>query len=226
MKALYKVVSAVLPLLLFPVLLFTPFLKIIVSVGSSTDTVVNGTYSVKQLYDLVMPLKDSIQKTGWSFASIPDSVKDAIGAPAVLFVLFLALAIVMALLLFVFGLFTKKKKLCLLFAALGLAFTVGMNISFDALAKPLVSGVVSVTDLFGKDFISVITGLVGGGSVDLGSVLGSGTGLLSIFSSLLGGGSTLINIRLLSLSVTYILMLLIYIVLTVWNIAHLLIEWK
>lgn len=216
MKILYKLVTALLALAIFPILIFAPFFKLIVTssmlaiFGSSgSEVLINDSYSLKKIYELLLPLKDKVADL--SFSSLPEAVKDAIGVPALLFVIFLALALVCAIITLIFAVFTKKRPMVIVFAGLGAAGTLGMNIAFSNLAKPLVNGSLTIVDLLGEDIFSSIASEF--------SIVGS------IVSSLFDP-SKLIDIRLLNLSGAYVLMLLAFVAIIIWTISNILIEWE
>ena len=217
MKILYKLSTAILALAIFPAVIFLPFFKLVVTSSvlslfssSSGETLINDTYSLKNLYDLWQPYKGNME--GISINSIPESIRSALGLPATFFIGFFILALLCALVIAFFGLFTKQKKAVVAFSGLGLAFTLGMNISFENLARPLVSGTISVTELLGDNLISALIGQEGI--------------LSSIITALTGSSAnSLIDIRLLNLSATYIVMLLIFVAILVITVSSVLVEW-
>ena len=123
----------------------------------------------------------------------------------------LVLALLCAVLLVFFGLFAKKMRGPVVLAILGAASAYGMNIAFNSLAKPLLKGTVSVTDILGQE---LITGLTGGVSV-LGDIL----------SAFTGGTSQLVNIKLFALGGAYVFMILLFVAVIVWTIFYAFADW-
>ncbi|MBQ9880439.1 MAG: hypothetical protein IJM45_08425 [Clostridia bacterium] len=211
MKAVYKLVTLVLTVAFFPAVVFAPFFKLLVTsnllslfTSSSDDVMINASYSIKDIAGLLEPYSEQLKS--FSFTDIPEAIRDAIGLPFALFLGFFILAVLTDVLLLILGVFTRKRRAAFIFALLGVVFTVGMNISFGYVSKPLVNGSISISELLGPTILSGI------GEVQ--------SGLSSLVTSLMGSGSQLIVIKLLNLSTAYILMLLVFIAEAVWTISH------
>ena len=216
MKAFYKIGTVLLALAIFPVLIFAPFVKIIVvsdiaSFFSSTPSVLlDESYSLKDLYDLYIANRDTLSSLNLSADSLPETVVEAVRVPGIVFLVLFAVAIVCAVLVIFFGLFSKNKRGARVLSAIGAACSFGMNMSFNNIAKPLVNGSISITDLLGEDLLNQLSG----GLASLGE------SLMSLF-----GSGELVEIRLLSLSSAYLFMLLLFVGVIVWSVVFTLVEW-
>ena len=217
MKILYKLSTAILSLCIFPIVIFLPFFKLVVTSdvlslfsSSSGDVLINDSYSLKNIYELILPYTED-SSVSFSIANIPQSVRDALAIPVTFFLAFFILAILSALVIFIFGLFTKKKKIVGVFSCMGIGFTLGMNIAFENFSKPLVSGTISIVELLGEETFNAI--------------LTKQSALAGILTSLVNT-SSLIDIRLLNLSTCYIVMLLLFVALLVITISSVLVDWK
>lgn len=216
MKAFYKIGTALLALAIFPVLIFAPFVKIIVvsdvaSFFSSTPTVLlDKSYSLLDLYKLYAENKSVLQQADFSFASLPDTLMDAVRVPTIVFLSLFALLLICAVLVIFFGLFSKNRRGAMVLSAIGAASAFGMNMSFNDIAKPLLNGSVSITDLLGEK----LTEQLSGGMSALGDAL------MSLF-----GGGELVEIRLLALSGAYLFALMLFAAVILWSVAFTLMEW-
>ena len=215
MKALYKTVTLILTAAFFPAVIFAPFFKLLVTsnllslfTSSSDDVMINASYSLKDIAGLLEPYSQQLKS--FSFTDIPQGIRDAVGLPFALFLGFFILAVLTDALLLILGVFTRKRRAVFIFALLGVVFTVGMNISFGYVSKPLVNGSISIADLFGPTILN-----------NIGSVQ---SGLSTLITSLMGSGSQLIVIKLLNLSTAYVLMLLVFIITAVWSVSHLIVD--
>ena len=216
MKAFYKIGTALLALAIFPVLIFAPFVKIIVvsdvaSFFSSTPTVLlDKSYSLLDLYKLYTENKSVLQQADFSFASLPDTLMDAVRVPTIVFLSLFALLLICAVLVIFFGQFSKNRRGAMVLSAIGAASAFGMNMSFNDIAKPLLNGSVSITDLLGEK----LTEQLSGGMSALGDAL------MSLF-----GGGELVEIRLLALSGAYLFALMLFAAVILWSVAFTLMEW-
>ena len=203
MKALYKIGVALCALGVFPVVLFSPFFKLIVTTDiasfltKESQIIVDDSYSLRQLYDLYLENKDELAASGFSLSSLPENVVDALKVPAIAFLTLFAVALLCAVLLFFFGIFSKHRRGPVVIAILGAASVFGMNIAFNNFASPLIKGTITVKDILGEKLISKMSGGM--------SVLGEA------IQSIFGNSNQLIDIRLLSLSSAYVFMILLFV---------------
>lgn len=168
MKILYKITNSLVALSIIPVLLFLPLFRFIsvVSVASTNilTSLIGGFvdlnpiiekvtginieklpefYTIQQAYDLFFGEKANDAFLNFDTSVIPENVKAFFIAAFVLFVF----ALVCALLVLIFGLFTKKKILTASFSALGFISTFAANKCFAFIAEQLVSGKISVVNI-------------------------------------------------------------------------------
>lgn len=203
MKALYKISVALCALAIFPVAIFAPFFKLIITtdiasfLSKESQIIVDDSYSLRQLYDLFMQNKETLSSSGFSLASLPENVVNALRVPAIAFLSLFAIAILCAVLLFFVGLISKHRRGPVVISVIGAASVFGMNIAFNSFAKPLVKGTITVKDIFGEELISKISG----GMSKLGEAI----------QSIFGNTSRLIDIRLFSLSAAYVFMILLFV---------------
>ena len=217
MKIAYKIGTALLALAIFPVMIFAPFVKLIVTtdiasfLSSETQVLIDESYSLKSLYELYAANKDMLADSGFSLSSIPENVVHALRIPAIAFLVLFALAILCAVLIVFFGLFAKNKRVPVVLAILGAASCFGMNIAFNNFAKPLINGTITITDILGQEFVSKISG----GMATLGEAL----------MSLFGAGSQLLNVKLFCLGGAYVFMILLFVAVILWAVAYTFMEW-
>lgn len=168
MKILYKITNSLVTLSIIPVLLFLPLFRFIsvVSVASTNilTSLIGGFvdlnpviekvtginieklpefYTIQQAYELFFGEKANGAFVNFDTSVIPENVKTFFIAAFVLFVF----ALVCALLVLIFGLFTKKKMLTASFAALGFIGTFAANKCFTFIADQLVSGKISIVNI-------------------------------------------------------------------------------
>lgn len=125
--------------------------------GNTTD---NGetedAWSVHRFVtDLLPQLKESTTGATEIWKSLAP-IQNALICVAV----FLVLAIMLALVVFFFSVFSKKKVVPMCIALGGVLAMIGVYISFNAAATPLLDGTIALTDLFSSSTIlSLLAGL-------------------------------------------------------------------
>jgi len=223
MKVLYKTVTPILAVLIFPAMLFMPFFRLITA--SDTVNKMLAEYGLGEqitLFDLfhaVSNIKDKAAADGktlnFSMSVLPEEARGYLTA----FIAFAAAAVVCALLIIILSLATKKKIPVFSAAVLGIFSTVMMNFFFDKAAHGFITGEINVIDIYtavtGDESVSTLTGLVGN---ILGAVNSESGALGSILNSFLGDYSG-VDIRILELSSAYIFMLLIFIAAAVFTLV-------
>lgn len=203
MKALYKICVALCALAIFPTVIFAPFFKLIITtdiasfLSKESQILVDDSYSLRQLYDLIVQNKQMMSESGFSLSALPENVVSALKVPAIVFLALFALTLICAVLLFFVGLISKHRRGPVILSVIGAASALGMNIAFDNFAKPLIKGTVTVKEIFGEEFISKISG----GMSTLGEAI----------QSIFGNSNQLIDIRLLSLSAAYVFVILLFV---------------
>ena len=80
----------------------------------------------------------------------------SIKTPLIIFAVLIAVALIMGILIFIFGVFTRKKLLTALFSAIGLACSIAMNPVFEMIAKPFMSGKISLGSLLGISLANIL----------------------------------------------------------------------
>lgn len=203
MKALYKICVALCALAIFPTVIFAPFFKLIITtdiasfLSKESQILVDDSYSLRQLYDLIVQNKQMMSESGFSLSTLPENVVSALKVPAIVFLALFALTLICAVLLFFVGLISKHRRGPVILSVIGAASALGMNIAFDNFAKPLIKGTVTVKEIFGEEFISKISG----GMSTLGEAI----------QSIFGNSNQLIDIRLLSMSAAYVFVILLFV---------------
>ncbi len=179
MKTVHRILTPVLTLLIFPVSIFLPFFRIVITSGfSSGDTKSNlldnfglsEFISLKDLYVNFMSETDNgtmnLFKTIWS--ALKEDKKQAMleSLPdlhwGIIFLVFFAIVLIAALVLVFVSALTKKPSASLVISAIGAISTFAMNASFDAFAKPFVNGGFNLNTLLGttNQLLSTILGNV------------------------------------------------------------------
>ncbi len=214
MKIIYKIVNSAAVLAFIPILLFLPMFRFIMTIGMTSSnqllsifgsmldltSIISGVagidfenlpeyYKLTDVYDLIFAQDSTFASAGFDVSALPDELIKYFTATAVLFVT----ALVLALLVLVIGLFTKKKILPAIFAASGLICTFAANKCFTHVAEQLVSGKMSVIPM-----------------IENMESLSSYANYLSYID---------IDIRIFELSSAYSMMLLVFGALIIINIA-------
>ena len=179
MKTVHRILTPILTLLIFPVSIFLPFFRIVVSSGFSSgdskSNILNNFglsefISLKDLYMNFVSESDNttmnLFKSLWSV--LKDDKKQAMldSLPdmhwGVIFLVFFAIVLLVAIALIIVSAFTKKSAASLILAGIGAISAFAMNASFDAFAKPFVNGGVNLNTLLGttNQLLSTILGNV------------------------------------------------------------------
>ncbi len=223
MKILYKIVTPVLTVLIFPVILFMPFFRLI----TASDTVnqllskygLGEQITLLDLYHAVSNIKAQASADGktlnFSLDVIPQQARGYLAA----FSVFFAIAIICAVLVIILSPILKKKLVISGISLFGVLSSFLMNVFFDKAAHGFISGEIDVIDIYtavtGDSSVSTLTGLVGN---ILGAVSGESSQLGGILNSLLGD-YTGVDIRILELSSAQTFMILIFGAVTVFTVV-------
>lgn len=168
MKIFYKIINSMVTLSIIPVLLFLPLFRFVSVVNVASTNILTSLiggfvdinpiiekatginieklpefYTVKQAYELFFGEKANNAFAEFDMSVIPDNVTAFFTAAFSLFVF----ALVCALLVLLFGLFTKKKILSISFSALGFISVFAANKCFTYIADQMVSGKISVINI-------------------------------------------------------------------------------
>jgi len=195
MKTAYKVVMPLLTIGIFPILFFMPLLHINITSSLAGSLLSNlGISEYQSIFNIVKMGGDMDETQSALWKSIGDAIFDKEGTiGSVLtntkylyfFAVFAALMLILALTTAVLSIVTKKYGLTACLCAGSLISAFAMNKSFDAFAKPLLTGEISIS-----------------------SFLGSSSGSNSILSNLLGSLAKVESLELsFAYSFTFILLL-------------------
>ncbi len=223
MKILYKIVTPVLTALIFPVILFMPFFRLITASDAVNQLLskygLGEQITLLDLYHAVSNIKAQASADGktlnFSLDVIPQQARGYLAA----FSVFFAIAVLCAVLIIVLSPILKKKLVISGISLFGVLSSFLMNVFFDKAAHGFISGEINVIDIYtavtGDSSVSTLTGLVGN---ILGAVSGESSQLGGILNSLLGD-YTGVDIRILELSSAQTFMILIFGAVTVFTVV-------
>ena len=171
MKIIYKIINSALVLALIPVLLFLPMFRFIMVIGMSSSNqllsmlgsmfdinsiITKATgfdfsslpefYTIKSAYELFTGEGSFIAKSGLDASAFPEDVIKFFSAAGIL----LCVALVIAVVVLLVGLFTKQYKLCAGFSALSFACAFAGGKCFSHIAQQLVSGKISLVPVISQ----------------------------------------------------------------------------
>lgn len=173
-------------------------LKIISSLQGKTDD--NGStefsYSLKEIIQMFGENSSQSQSSD-TLSKVWESLSD-IHSAVICTAIFFVLALLTALTIFIFNIFSKNRFVTLCLSGAGALFLIAMLISFNAAAAPIIDGTISLSTLMGSSLFG---------------------------SSLLGGlMSYIAEVSVLRISSAWYIMLFLFIGIIVWSGAYLLIE--
>lgn len=184
MKALYRIVNALLAAAIFPVALFLDFVIIKVST-TFLDAGIMETFTLKRIIDILMgketPFGISIElgSTEFVWPEALDPAKGRLIVTAVCFVL----AFVAALFIIVWSIYSNKRIPVVIASVVGIASVIIMTTCFHSAASLLTEGIINVVDLFTSSWlISLVGELV---LVDALAFAGFQNGMIIVFVCLL-----------------------------------------
>ena len=168
MKTAYKIFMPLLTLAIFPILFFLPLLHL--NITSSLAGSLSANLGIPEYSSIYHWIKaggqmEGTQKALWK--TIFEAIKDkdsTIGSMftnrhfVYMFLIFAALMLVLAIATAVFAIATKKYGVTACLSAGTLISAFAMNKSFDAFAKPFLTGKISVSSLLGDADSSGILG--------------------------------------------------------------------
>lgn len=168
MKIVYKITNSLVVLSIIPVLLFLPLFRFVSVVNVASTNILTSLiggfvdinpiiekatginieklpefYTIQQAYELFFGEKANNAFSEFDISVIPENVIGFFTAAFALFVF----ALICALLVLIFSLFTKKKFLSISFSALGFVSVFAANKCFTYIADQLVSGKISVVNI-------------------------------------------------------------------------------
>lgn len=178
MKTVHRILTPVLSFLIFPAAVFLPMFRIMISTGLSANSDVKSNIlntfglsefiSLKDLFASYLASKDpetkNIITTLWQAISgekkqeIIDSITSLHWGAV--FLAFFAIVLLIALALIIVSAATKKPAASFFLSVAGAVSALVMNASFNAFAKPFVSGLVNLNTILGinNQFLGNILG--------------------------------------------------------------------
>lgn len=121
--------------------------------GDTADT--GDTYDFVSLQEIVQLLAPNFGKESTDLSGLLDSVAEL--KPALIsFAVFFALAIVLALVIFFFSCFSKKKLAPLCISVGGVLAMIGIRVSFHYISAPILDGTVSLSNFFENPIITAV----------------------------------------------------------------------
>ncbi|MGN0571433.1 MAG: hypothetical protein ACI4K9_04555 [Candidatus Fimenecus sp.] len=125
--------------------------------GNTEDTgATEATLSIQGFVQDILPL---MQGNGDAASSMWQTL-EVIHTPLICVAVFFALAVLLAVVIFFFSVFSRKKTVPLCIAIGGVLSMIALYISFNAAATPLLDGTISLSDFFSNSIIvSLLAGL-------------------------------------------------------------------
>lgn len=121
--------------------------------GDTADT--GDTYDFVSLREIVQLLAPNFGKESTDLSGLLDSVAEL--KPALIsFAVFFVLAIVLALVIFFFSCFSKKKLAPLCISVGGVLAMIGIRVSFHYISAPILDGTVSLSNFFENPIITAV----------------------------------------------------------------------
>ncbi len=205
MKAVYRVVSALLAALTIPALYFLNFIHYTIEL-QVTEGYLNDNITLQELCNLFssgakMP---DFKAMGEHLAQTLQPLK----VSAIVTAVFLVLMVLMILAVFFCSVFTNAKKVNLTFSLVGFAATIGAMTAFNHMTSLIINGTVPVSDILNAlmaDSSSLLAGI--------GAMLGAGS-----LSSVIG------DLVLLRLSSAFTATVILFLFIVIWTVAFVLVD--
>lgn len=162
MKAVYRVVSALLAALIFPALYFLNLIHYIIEL-KITEGYLNDNIVLQEIINIVTDfLKKSDHKPmGAHMTEMLQPLK----ASAIVTAVFIVLMLLMALAVIFCSAFTNARKVNLCFAAAGLIATIGAMAAFNHMTSLIIDGTVSVSAILNAAMSDSTSFLAGVGAL-------------------------------------------------------------
>lgn len=155
----YRVVTALIAVAMYPMFYFANLFTIEIRHtqisdllnkfnGGDTLHITHESFSLATMSEWVKVLS---KFTNESFDFKTQILQNELYRPFVVAVIFVAIALVIGLVIIGFAAFSNKTKVVIGLSAAGFLCTIISNVSFGILAKPLVAGETSLSDLFNID---------------------------------------------------------------------------
>lgn len=159
MKYVYRIVNALLAAAIFPAVLFLDFILFRAST-SLADVGLEETVTLKKIIDILTgndtlsPLLSSSDSFTWPEAFAP------INARLIAVAVFFALALVAALFIIFWSIFSNKRIPVLAASAAGLISVIIMNACFNSAAREIMSGTINIVKAFSSGLIGSLVGSI------------------------------------------------------------------
>ncbi len=159
MKYLYRTVNALLAAAVFPATLFLEF----IFVRIATTVADAGLKESMSLWEILEILAGKETFVGFDLSassgnlSWPEAL-DPVKGTLIAVVVFFALALVCALFVFFWSIFSNKRIPIIISSVLGIASVITMTALFNSVAELFVNGQINVVDLFADGLIASIIG--------------------------------------------------------------------
>ncbi len=168
MKAVYRVVSALLAALVVPALYFLNLIHYIIEL-KVTEGYLNDNVTTQELINIFTDFhkKGGGKGVGTHLAEALQPLK----ASAIVTVVFIALMLLMVLAVFFCSALTNARKVNLVFACVGFASTIGAMAAFNHMTSLIINGPVTVASLLNAamadstSFIAGVAAMFGAGSL-------------------------------------------------------------
>lgn len=184
MKALYRIVNALLAAAVFPVILLMDF--VYVRIGTTiVDAGLHETLTVMDMIDIVRGehtfsfIFDGIKSSSFSWPDAFDIINGRLIASGVSFVL----VIIAALFIIIWSICSSKRIPVLIATAVGLISTIVMTACFGSAASVITTGVIGVKDVLSTGLLTSILGSLV--KIEAISLAGFQNGLIFTFIFLL-----------------------------------------
>lgn len=166
MKLLHRILTPILTVLIFPAVIFLPMLRVVISSGLlQGETKINlldnfGIGEFISLKDMYMLYKNGISESAGTLKMIWDAIAEDKKQEIldmlpgmhwiIIAVVFLVIALLVALALIVVSAATKKTGASIVLSLAGIVSALIMNASFNAFASPFLNGEISLNSILGN----------------------------------------------------------------------------
>lgn len=185
MKALYRIVNALLAAAVFPVVIFVDLILFRLST-SMFDAGVEENISIKFIIDVITGKEnfwhEMIIKNGSGEFAWPNAL-DPVKGRVITFLVCFVLILLIALFIIVWSAISNKRIPVLIASSAGLISTIVMIACFNSAAKLFIDGTINIVNLFTSNWLVSMFGSIV--NVDLLSLGGFHNGLIFLFVGLI-----------------------------------------
>ena len=152
-KIFFRIIAAVIALTVIPSAIFLPLFKIVLK-ASFLDYGLGEEISISELSDFIT--QDDLKGILEFFSGEKEIGAQAkpIVAPVVCFLIFFALSLIMSIVIFFFAALSNMKKTIFFESLGGIALVIAAMASFTKASNLIVSGTVSLINLFGDGILT------------------------------------------------------------------------